>query len=142
MVLKIWQMYPQGPNICHICKLLHAQISGNYVNYSYRLNAVNSVTISTGIHTFHSTCICCWINVCHIAHICPTTPLPQPTYKPHITTHTCQKSIDIWSFSYRWGSQNHYTQMTTTTTTTKTTLQPNHIYIVGHLAQISQKADW
>ena len=44
----------------HICQLVHLHISDNYVSIcaSYELNANNSVTTSTGIHTFHINDIC------------------------------------------------------------------------------------
>ena len=45
---------------CHICQSLHAQILDNYVSIStsYELNAMNIVTMTTGMHIFHITGIC------------------------------------------------------------------------------------
>ena len=55
-------IYVPATNIllkCHICQLLHVQIYDNYVSISTSYeNAINSVTMTTGMHTFHNTGIC------------------------------------------------------------------------------------
>ena len=87
------------PFKCHIyatCAWLYMQISGKYISTytSYELNAINNMTSSTVIHTFHITEICPWTNMPNcIAHICPTTLLLYSTYRLHITSHIHQKSI-------------------------------------------------
>ena len=45
---------------CHICQLLHVQISNNYVStYTlYEINVFDNVTMNTGIHTFDIIGIC------------------------------------------------------------------------------------
>ena len=45
---------PKIPYICQICHLIHLQISDNYVSKytSYKLNAINNGTTSTGILNF------------------------------------------------------------------------------------------
>ena len=56
---------PQLPKVCHICKLCSCKIQ-DYVRVyhtSYELNAINNVTRSSGIHTFHITGLCPWTNM-------------------------------------------------------------------------------
>ena len=62
---------PQMPQICYILKLVHVQIWGNYVSiYTlYELTAINSVTTSNNIHTFHINGICPWTNMLATLHI-------------------------------------------------------------------------
>ena len=48
------------PQTCHVCHSLHVYVN---VYNSYELNAINIVTRSTGIHTFHITDICPWTNM-------------------------------------------------------------------------------
>ena len=42
------------PLKCHICQIVHVQISGYYISVytSYELNTINKVTTCTSIHTF------------------------------------------------------------------------------------------
>ena len=49
----------------HIYRLVHVEIWGKYINIcaSYDLTITNSVTGSTGIHTFHIIGICLWRNM-------------------------------------------------------------------------------
>ena len=51
---------PQMPYICHTCKLVHVQIQDNYISiYAlHELKAINSVTRSPAIPTFHIIAIC------------------------------------------------------------------------------------
>ena len=69
---------PQMPFNCHTCQLLHVHIWDNQVSIytSYELNAINSVTRSTGIRTSHYW----YMSLNNIAYICPTALLPQSTY--------------------------------------------------------------
>ena len=59
------------PTICHICKIVNVQISHNYFSIytSYEFTAINNVTRSTGILTFHIIGICPWTNMLAILHI-------------------------------------------------------------------------
>ena len=63
---------PQMPCICYICHLLHVYIWNNYISIynSYELNAMNYVTMTTGMHIFHITGICPWKNMPATLHTC------------------------------------------------------------------------
>ena len=50
----------QMPHICHTCQLFHVHI---WHNYGSIYTAINSVTMNTGIHTFHITDIYLWTNM-------------------------------------------------------------------------------
>ena len=67
------QKSPSMPLECHICKLLHVQMSDSYINIypSYKLAAINTVTRSTGTHILHYWHMPLNTYACHIAHTCP-----------------------------------------------------------------------
>ena len=54
-----------------IYKLVHMHIWQNYIstNTSYELIAINNFTISTGLHTFHTSGLCPWTNMSTTLHI-------------------------------------------------------------------------
>ena len=56
---------------CNICKLPNVQIWENNISiYTlYELTAINSVTSSTAIHTFHITGICPWTKMSATSHM-------------------------------------------------------------------------
>ena len=98
------QICPSKAIYRHICQLLHMYICNNYISIytSYELNAINNVTKSTCIHTFHITDMPLNKYSCHIAHTCPTALLLQSTYRPHITTHIHHRSIPCNNLPYYW----------------------------------------
>ena len=65
-----------APQMSHVCQLLHLQIWDNYVSLStlYELNAINNVTMTTGMHTFNTACI--YINQTTAKYV-PGTNMPQ-----------------------------------------------------------------
>ena len=74
--------------ICYRCKLVHGYMNRNVsINTSYEPTAIDNVTRSTGIHTFHITDICLW-TMClpqctNMSPIC----LLECTFRPNTTAH-------------------------------------------------------
>ena len=58
------------PHMCQMCQLLYVHILGNQFSiYTLcELTAINNVTMSTGIHTFHITGQICSSNPIYMPH--------------------------------------------------------------------------
>ena len=104
------------------CQLLQAKILDTYVNiYTlYEINAISNATRSTGIHTFHITGKCTWINMSATLYIyvplhlyCslhrdPTllhtsikiNKLP-PLFIYHKLKNMCQQQISPWNATWK-----------------------------------------
>ena len=72
-------------------------------------NAINNVTSSTNIHTFHIISICPWTNMPMKSHIYPTALLLWFKYGTHITGHTSAKKKKQFAIapSYIIGKYGH-----------------------------------
>ena len=102
---QIWatnKYAPQMPHVCHICQLLYVQILDQYISIynSYKLNAINSVTKSTGLFTFHIIDICPGTNVSGTLHMYFTLHLQWILHLDHRLLHIKVKKTTNSTFIY------------------------------------------
>ena len=89
---------PQMLHICHKCKLIHVQISYNYVSIYASWTQCNGQCYQEHWYTYNSHYWHMPFNkcACHIVNICSTILPLYYTYRPNITLH----NIHMWIHTY------------------------------------------